>query len=209
MIDIFLLMLSVAAHAAPDGPDSSRRDLAKPAEPGTAQASGKAAAPPAFLAPTDKAAAPPVFLAPADSAAAPPVFLAPGDGAAALRAEPQVPTGRFTIAAEVKPILAATRGNWVAVREFDGQDLLYVTHLWSWRCGLVQMKLGVNGAEPEIWPMPECHLDMATPNAIHDSDGPPWRAYPLGSVQQIEVQLTFDDLDTDSARFDRRGVQIP
>ncbi|MFC6640566.1 hypothetical protein [Sulfitobacter profundi] len=69
-------------------------------------------------------------------------------------AEDQTPTGRFTTAAEVKPILNATRGNWIAVREYDGQDLVYVTHLWSWRCGLAAMAIAVNDAPMQNWPMP-------------------------------------------------------
>ena len=68
----------------------------------------------------------------------------------------------FTTAAEVKPILSATKANWVSVREYEGQDLLYVTHLWSWRCGLNGMRIGVNGAEPETWPMPPCSSAQCT-----------------------------------------------
>ena len=124
---------------------------------------------------------------------------------ASLTAEPQVPSGQFTTAVEVKPILGMTRGNWIAVREFDGQDLLYVTHLWSWRCGLVELKLGINGAPPEVWPLPECHLDQGAPNAVTDADGLPYRSFDLGSITQIEVQITYDDLTTEQVMFNRMG----
>jgi hypothetical protein len=129
--------------------------------------------------------------------------------APALVAEPQEVTGRFLTALEVKPILTATKGTWIAVREYNGQDLLYVTHLWSWRCGLLALEIGVNGAEPEPWPMPACHAESAAPNAITPEDGLPYRAFPLGSVDSVTVEITYDDLSTDSARFDRAGVLMP
>ncbi|MFY0624378.1 MAG: hypothetical protein JXQ89_22090 [Pelagimonas sp.] len=124
-------------------------------------------------------------------------------------AEQQVATGRFTTALEVKPILNATRGNWVAVREFNGQDLVYVTHLWSWRCGLVAMKFSVNGAEPQEWPLPACHEDTNSPNAMLPDDGLPYREFPLGSVETVTVELIYDDLSTDGATFNRAGAMIP
>ncbi|KIC16110.1 MULTISPECIES: hypothetical protein [unclassified Leisingera] len=126
----------------------------------------------------------------------------------ALTAEPQEATGSFTTALEVKPILAATQANWIHVREFDGQDLLYVTHLWSWRCGLAQIKLGVNGQAPEIWPLPDCHLDEGFPNMIKEEDGLPYRSYPLGSIQQIAVEVTYDDLTSESLTFGRNGQPV-
>lgn len=144
----------------------------------------------------------------AEAPAGAPAFLAPA-AKPALVAEPQTPTGRFTTATEVKPILNATRGNWILVREFDGKDLLYVTHLWAWRCGLLEIRVGINGSEPEVWPMPECHLDQASPAAILDSDGLPYREFALGSIALIEVQLTYDDLSTDGAKFNRQGMVIP
>ncbi|UWQ82411.1 hypothetical protein [Leisingera caerulea] len=134
---------------------------------------------------------------------------APAPARTALAAEPQEATGRFTTATEVKPILSATRANWIHVREFNGQDLLYVTHLWSWRCGLAQVRLGVNGAAPEIWPLPECHLDEGFPNMIKEEDGMPYRSYPLGSIQQIAVEVTFDDLTVESLAFGRDGQPLP
>jgi hypothetical protein len=126
-----------------------------------------------------------------------------------LVAEEQVASGKFTTALEVKPILNATRGSWIAVREYDGQDLIYVTHLWSWRCGLVEMRVGLNGAAPEIWDLPSCHKDQPVPNIMADDDGLPYRVFPLGSVNEVEVVLTYDDLTTDNAKFNRQGVLIP
>ncbi|NRB16482.1 MAG: hypothetical protein HRU33_02585 [Rhodobacteraceae bacterium] len=122
-----------------------------------------------------------------------------------LIAEPQLPSGQFTTAVEVKPILAMTRGNWISVREFNGEDLLYVTHLWAWRCGLVELKLGINGSVPEVWPLPECHLDQGAPNGITEADGLPYRSFDLGSIASVEVQITYDDLTTEQVMFNRMG----
>lgn len=126
-----------------------------------------------------------------------------------LVAEPQEATGRFTTATEVRPILTATRGNWVSVREYDGQDLVYVTHLWAWRCGLVQLKLGINGAAPQLWPLPACHTDTAQPNGILDTDGLPYRSFNLQSVDTVTVEITYDDLTTDMVTVNRLGQPQP
>ena len=128
---------------------------------------------------------------------------------AELKAEEQVPTGKFTTAVEVKPILDATRANWIALREFEGQDLLYVTHLFSWRCGLLQMRFAVNGGDLQIWDLPPCLSGTAAPNAIQTEDGLPFRAFELGSVNSVEIEITYDDLSTDSVTFQRSEVLIP
>ncbi|MCU9839748.1 hypothetical protein OEZ49_18395 [Ruegeria sp. WL0004] len=186
MLDILLFLIAGAAQ-------SSQGEDKTPAP--TESAAAEAPAAPAFLtqAPSAEAPAAPVFLSPAPQ----------------LVAEPQVPSGKFTTATEVKPILNATRGNWVALRDYDGQDLLYVTHLWSWRCGLAQMTVAINGAAPEVWPLPPCHAETAAPNAIIESDGLPFRSFPSGSVAQIEVELIYDDLSADSASFARAQVLMP
>lgn len=123
--------------------------------------------------------------------------------------EAQEPTGRFTTATEVRPILTATRPNWVAVREYDGQDLVYVTQIMAWRCGLVALRFAVNDAPLADWPLPPCHLDSPTPNALTPEDGLPYRAFPLGSVRTVTVELIYDDLSTDAAAFVRRNVLMP
>lgn len=128
---------------------------------------------------------------------------------AGLVAEPQIPSGKFTTATEVKPILNATKGNWVAVREYDGKDLLYVTHLWSWRCGLAAMAISLNDEPMQNWPLPPCHMEFSTPNAILEEDGAPYLSLRLGSVETITIQVVYDDLSTDVATFNRGDVRIP
>ena len=134
---------------------------------------------------------------------------APEAAPQALVAEEQVATGKFLTALEVKPILTATKGNWVAVRDYNGQDLVYVTHLWAWRCGLVQIEMAVNGGAFEVWPMPDCHVDSPTPGAITESDGLPYRSYAAGTVQQLDVRITFDDLSADMISVERKAVLMP
>ncbi|MGY3436511.1 MULTISPECIES: hypothetical protein [unclassified Marinovum] len=131
------------------------------------------------------------------------------DTGTSLTAEPQVPTGRFTTATEIRSILDATKGNWVAVREYDGRDLVYFTHLLAWRCGLAQMEYGINGGAMQVFALPPCHEDMATPNALLPEDGLPYVGFGLGSVQTIELRITYDDLGADAITVDRRGVLIP
>lgn len=237
MLDVFLVMLAGAIQSVPSDRSSAPPAALAEQAPSALSAEGSsdmaaaagAAALPSFPAPAQEGADPsPVFLAPNDGSAgaatgqaqpiflspapAEPVFLAPQSGSAqaapALQAEPQTPTGRFTTAIEVKPILAATRGNWVSVREFNGQDLLYVTHLWSWRCGLAEMRIGVNGNPPQIWPLPPCHMDHPTPNMITESDGLPYRSFGQGQVALIEVELVYDDLSRERFKFNRNGLPL-
>lgn len=117
----------------------------------------------------------------------------------------------FTTAAEVRPILQATKPQWIAVREFDGQDLLYFTHLLSWRCGLQAVRYGLNGAAPDsVLAMESCHEAEAAPNALKTPDA--IRVYltlPLGSVQTVTVVAVFDDGGEEVAEYDRQAILTP
>lgn len=144
-----------------------------------------------------------VALVPAEDPAAP---AAAGD----FTPEDQTPTGKFTTATEVKPILNATKGNWVAIREWDGRDLIYFTHLESWRCGLSAVFYGVNGARAEtIYQLEPCHLGTAPPNALTMQDHLPFVKFPLQAVQQVDVRIIYDDGSEDTATFLRRNVLMP
>lgn len=124
-------------------------------------------------------------------------------------AESQVSLGKFTTATEIKPILTTTKGSWVAIREYDGQDLLYFTHLMSWRCGLVAVQYSVNGGPMVEWPLAECHVDAGWANAITPEDGLVYGAYALGSLQSVDVEVIFDDLSTDNVSFGRNEILMP
>lgn len=144
----------------------------------------------------------------------------PGGGVASTAAaeapartpEPQVPTGRFTTAVEIRPILEATRPSWVAVQERDGQDFVYFTNLLSWRCGLWEIRYGLNGAEPtELLPLEPCHEETASPNAMVSTtmEFPFYITGAAGSVQSIAIEIVFDDGDSDAAVYARQSVLLP
>lgn len=120
--------------------------------------------------------------------------------------EDQTPSGKFLTATEVRPILAATQGSWIAVREFNGQDLLYFTHLLSWRCGLYGIKFAVNGADLQEFPMADC--DVNAPMTV-PSEATIYLEFPLGSIETIDVELLYDDLGTEAASFERANVMTP
>lgn len=134
-----------------------------------------------------------------------------GDDLALREPEPQVPTGKYTTAVEVKPILGMTKSNWVAVRLYEGQDLLYFTHLLAWRCGLWDIRYGINGEPADnVYPMEPCHEDMAQPNVMSDVENfLPYVVLPPESIDSVYVEITFDDGTTDFAQFNRNEVLIP
>jgi hypothetical protein len=81
----------------------------------------------------------------------------------------------FTTAAEVKPILSATKPQRIAVQGYDVRDLLYFANLLVWRCGVETVAFGVNGAAPEtVLRMETCHEAKAQPNALKDEDIVPY-----------------------------------
>lgn len=117
----------------------------------------------------------------------------------------------FTTAAEVRPILDATRANWIAVREYEGQDLLYFTHLASFRCGLDSIAYGVN-SDLAILPFAAepCYRDEAAPNALKMENGAlPYVAFPLGQVQSVTVTITYADGEQATVQFDRAAIKMP
>lgn len=109
---------------------------------------------------------------------------------------------------DAKQILTVTKSNWVAVREYDGSDLLYFTNLLAWRCGVDRIRFAVNGERLAPLEHEPCHEGEATPNALHAEDIQPYLRYPLGSVQTIEVEVAFPDGSEEIGTFERAAVAI-
>lgn len=122
---------------------------------------------------------------------------------------PALAQTKFVTAGQIKPILTATKGNWIALREYEGQDLLYFTHLLSWRCGLTAIAYSIDDGDTfNDWPLGICDEDLPNPNVLAD-DQKIYTAFPLGSVQTVTVRITYDDETTDENRYERKTVMIP
>jgi hypothetical protein len=115
----------------------------------------------------------------------------------------------FTTAAEVKPILDLTKDSWIAIQEWEGNDLVYFTHLEAWRCGLSKIEYSINGgAVKEHVPEP-CYENEAQPNALKIPDHWPYVTLLPKFVATVQVTVTYDDGTTQTVDFERAAVLMP
>jgi hypothetical protein len=127
-----------------------------------------------------------------------------------LLPDDQTSLGKFTTAGEVGPILEMTKTHWAAVREYDGQDLVYFTHVLSWRCGLKSAKFSINDAPLQDLELPDCHMKFIQPNVLIDEEPLlAYRRYDLGSVKSVRVDVLLDDLTVQSVTLKRENILIP
>lgn len=116
---------------------------------------------------------------------------------------------QFMSAEEVKPILGMTQSSWVAVRVWDGNDLLYFTHLLTFRCGLEGILYGLNGETPSnLYAMEPCHEGTASPSSMDIDQYPVYVVLPAGSVHSVTIMLKYDDGSKEVATFERAQIQI-
>lgn len=99
----------------------------------------------------------------------------------------------------VKLIIDSTKASWIAYRDYNGLQWIYFTHLEGWKCGIAEVKYGINEADlDQIWELETCNPD----NPIAITKDIIYLTFPLDTVQTIDVQLTFDDgTTTDVERF--------
>lgn len=117
----------------------------------------------------------------------------------------------FTTVEQVRPILEMTRANWVALRDYEGRDWLYFTHLGTYRCAISEIRYGLNGAPAEtLFEVEPCYIDEPTPFVFKESTGVPvWLVQPGGSVQQVAIRLVLTDGSEMEAVFERAAILMP
>jgi len=105
-----------------------------------------------------------------------------------------LPAGRVKAQASLegqeKRVLNLTKSSWAHFRDFDGRQLIYFTHLESYRCAIKAVRYSLNGdALDRAWRLQPC--DPGKPHAI--TTDRPYISLPLGSAKTIALELTFDD----------------
>jgi hypothetical protein len=97
------------------------------------------------------------------------------------------PTGQLE--REQRKILEMTSGSWLSFRDFNGL-LVYYTHLVSYRCGIRQVRIGIDSTIPDrTLAMPPCN--EKEPMAI-PPDAQPWLKLPPATAM-VSVELTYRD----------------
>jgi len=126
----------------------------------------------------------------------------------ALMLMPLSAHAQFKDVEQIKQILDMTRGNWIAVRRWEGQDLLYFTHLESFRCGLQSIRYGIND-DPAKYNYEFAPCDGSSADKGISGELLPYIQFPLNSVERITIELTYTTGDVVSEVFDRSAVEIP
>lgn len=124
---------------------------------------------------------------------------------AAMATAPLAAHAQFNSAAEVKPILQMIIPQWVSVREFNGQDLLYFTLLEVYRCGLEQIRYVINDGKPRVWQTEPCEGDEVFSEI--GEDRLPYAEFELGSVQTVRIELIFDDGTVQTESYERAAIK--
>lgn len=102
-------------------------------------------------------------------------------------ATPRKPTTDMT-----KQALGATRDQWIAFRNYNGEQLIYFTGLVTWKCGLNEIRYSLNNESLDrSFPLPACNPH--TPFAVDPENSVIYLRFPLGSVETVAVQLVYGD----------------
>ena len=100
--------------------------------------------------------------------------------------------------------LEMTAGSWVMFREYNGL-LLYYTQLMSFRCGIRELRIGIDNAMPDkVIALPPC--DPVHPEEI-PSDAKPYLQLPP-KTQMVTVELTYADGSTSETKTFKKEAHL-
>ena len=115
--------------------------------------------------------------------------------------------GRKPSTEMTKQALEMTSGQWIAFRNYDGQQWIYFTQLVSWKCGLNLIRYSINNERlDQEFPLPVCN-----PQAPFASDPETDQLYlrlPLGTAKTVAVQVVYGD-GTESRVVTLRPCDVP
>jgi Caspase domain len=97
-------------------------------------------------------------------------------------------------------MLEMTAGSWLSFREFNGL-LLYYTHLLSYRCGIREVRIGIDTTIPnQAIPLTPC--DPMHPYEI-PANAKPYLKVPAGT-KMVSIELTYRDGSVSETKTFRR-----
>lgn len=120
------------------------------------------------------------------------IFVVAALSGPSLTASKAAAQGAMMAPAQMRAALEATAGQWLAFRNWDGKQLVYFTHLVSWKCGIAEVRYQVNGqGGAEHFPLPACDPQM--PFNVDAEKDAIYLTFAAGTVREITVQLTYAD----------------
>lgn len=91
---------------------------------------------------------------------------------------------------QMKKILGMTQRSWVSFRDFNGQQLIYFTHLEAYTCGIKEVRYSINSdALDKVWTLQPCKDDGIS-SIKKDLI---MLKLALDTAKSIDVQLIFVD----------------
>lgn len=91
---------------------------------------------------------------------------------------------------QMKPILNMTKNSWVAFRDYNGKQLIYFTHLESYKCGITSVHYSINTDKlDKVWELEACN--PKNPLAVTKDNI--YLSLPLNTAKSIAVKLIFSD----------------
>ncbi len=98
---------------------------------------------------------------------------------------------------QLKGMVEASKDRWVAFRNWNGRQWIYLTIPLTYHCGIKEMRYSLNGTDlAERWPVPDCNPQM--PFNIDREKAQVYRAFDPGTVGSVSLQLVYTD-GTESA----------